>query len=330
MSGWPARAPARTSTDLNRVLLGTALVALAAALFGTLSYITRSADEVGIGALPFIAWRGALATIALLPVLWLVSARSRGADAGKLPSNRRLALIAACMTGALLNVAMFQAFLLTTIAVVLICFYTFPAIVTIAAVPLYGEKLDRLRISALALSAIGLLLVVLVPVLNSGEVRIDPLGVALAIGAGICQAAFILIVGRGFAPLPAPRVAIYALFAAGAAALALALLLGNVDGLLLPLREPRTWGWILAGGITGAAIPTTAFIAGIGLIGPSRAAIMMTIEPLVGIGLAAALLGEHPTLIQLIGGAAVLVAAAILQVAPRRSVPAEPEFGPLV
>lgn len=306
-------------------------MALAAALFGTLSYVTRNADEVGMGALPFVAWRGALATLALLPLVWLAARRSGGgATRAKLPPNRRRALIAAFLIGAALNIAMFQAFLLTTIAVVLICFYTFPAIVTIAAVPLYGERIDRVRAAGLILSGIGLVLVVLVPVLNSGEVRIDPLGIALALAAGLCQASFILIVGRGFDPLPAPKVAVYAVFTAGAIALGLSLMVGEIDGILLPLREPAAWTWILAGGIVGAAIPTTAFIAGIGLIGPSRAAIMMTIEPLVGVGLAAAFLGEHPSIIQLIGGAIVLFAAAILQVAPRRKVVAEPEFGPLV
>jgi drug/metabolite transporter (DMT)-like permease len=174
------------------------------------------------------------------------------------------------------------------------------------------------------------LLVVLVPVLDSGNVEIDLLGVALAFIAGVCQASFVLIVGRGFAPLPAPNVAVYALLAAGLVALGLALIVGDIDGLLLPLRDSSTWVWIVAGGIAGAAIPTTAFIAGIGLIGPSRAAIMMTIEPLVGVALAAAFLGERPSAIQLVGGAVVLAAAAILQVAPRRRVPAEPEFGPLV
>jgi drug/metabolite transporter (DMT)-like permease len=293
--------------------------------------VTRNADALGMGALPFIAWRGALATVALLPIAWLATrSRRTGSQSARLPPNRRRALIAACLIGAALNIAMFEAFLLTTIAVALICFYTFPAIVTIAAVPFYGERIDRIRASALILSAVGLVLVVLVPVLNSAEVRIDPLGVALAFGAALCQASFILIVGRGFHPMPAPRVAVYALFAAGAAALVLAVVAGDVDGLLLPFQDSRSWAWILAGGITGAAIPTTAFIAGIGLIGPSRAAIMMTIEPLVGVGLAAAFLGERPAPIQLLGGAAVLVAAAILQVAPRRAITAEPEFGPLV
>lgn len=303
---------------------------LAAALFGTLSYVTRNADALGMGAVPFVAWRGLLATVALLPVVWLVTRARTSAANGRLPRNRRFALVAACIIGAALNIAMFEAFLLTTIAVVLICFYTFPAMVTIAAVPLYGERIDLVRAAGLILSAVGLVLVLLVPVLNSGQVTINPLGVALAFGAGICQASFILIVGRGFDPLPAPKVAVYAVFTAGAVALALSLAVGDIDGVLVPLRDQRAWAWIIAGGITGAAIPTTAFIAGIGLIGPSRAAIMMTIEPLVGVALAALLLGEHPSVLQLIGGAIVLVAAAILQIAPRRAVAPEPEFGPRV
>lgn len=286
-----------------------------------------------MGALPFVAWRGALATLALLPFIWVASVRSGGPPNGvrQLSANRRRALIAASLIGAALNIAMFQAFLLTTVAVVLICFYTFPAIVTVAAVPLYGERIDRLRGGALVLSGIGLILVVLAPVLNSAEVTINPLGVLLAFGAAVCQACFILIVGRGFDPMPAPKVAVFALFAAGAIAFLLAVLFGDTAGLLVPFQDPAVWPWILAGGITGAAIPTTAFIAGIGIIGPSRAAIMMTIEPLVGVALAALLLGERPTPIQLVGGAAVLVAAAILQVAPRTAdVPVEPATGPLV
>jgi drug/metabolite transporter (DMT)-like permease len=225
---------------------------------------------------------------------------------------------------------MFQAFLLTTIAVVLICFYTFPAIVTIAAVPLYGERIDGIRAGALVLSGIGLVLVVLAPVLNSSQVVINPLGVLLAFGAAVCQAAFILIVGRGFDPLPPVRFTVIALSVTAVIGFGLALVAGEMAGLAAPFNTPEAWIWILAGGIAGAAIPTTAFVTGIGIIGPSRAAIMMTIEPLVAIVIAALFLGEQPAPIQLVGGAAVLVAAAILQVAPRTAVAREPESGPLV
>lgn len=317
---------------MNKVVLGTLLVAVAATLFGTLSYITRNAETVGMDAIVFVAWRGVVATAVLLAAGLIVARRSSGAGAGlrDMAPARRWALLVACLLGALLNIAMFSAFLRSTIAVVLICFYSFPTLVTIGAVPLYGERLDRIRISALVLSWIGLILVVLAPAMFAGGLTIEPVGVGLAFFAAACQAAFVLIAGRGFQPLPSLRVATYAVFTAGAIALLLALLAGNVTGLFVPFHDPRAWIWILAGGITGAAIPTTAFIAGIGLIGPSRAAILMTIEPIVGVGLAALLLGEHPSVIQLLGGAAVLVAAAILQVAPRTRATIEPEYSPLV
>jgi drug/metabolite transporter (DMT)-like permease len=317
---------------LNRLVLGTALVAGAAALFGTLSYIARSAAELGLGALPFVTWRGAVGAIAVLAFTQLAvlrGSRAGGAARAAWLPRRRAALLAACLLGAVVNIAMFEAFLRTTIAVVLICFYTYPALVTLAAVPLYGERLSLTRAGALALSALGLVLVVLSPVLASGQLTLDPLGVGLAITAALCQATFFIVAGRGFEPLSSARVATYAIFAAGALALALALIGGDLAGLVVPFHEPRAWLWILAGGIAGAAIPTTAILLGIGLIGPSRAAILMTIEPLVGVSLAALLLGERPSIVQLVGGVAVLTAAIILQLVPSR-VPPEPEFGPLV
>ena len=315
---------------MSRVALGTALVAAAAALFGTLSYITRSADQLGLGALPFVFWRGAVGTVALLAVGLFIGRRLPTGRLSELLPPRRRALAIAALLGALLNIAMFLAFVRTTIAVALIVFYVFPALVTLAAVRFYGERLDRVRAGALVLSAIGLALVVLVPVLGSTDVNVDPVGVALALGAAVCQASFILITGRGFAPLSPVRVATFAVAAAGAMALVLALIAGDLAGLALPFSETRAWVWILVGGVTGAAIPTAFFVTGIGLIGPSRAAILMTIEPLVGVALAGLLLGEHPTPVQLVGGAAVLATATILQVAPRHGRVPEPELSPLV
>jgi drug/metabolite transporter (DMT)-like permease len=308
------------------------MVATAAALFGTLSYITRGAEQVGMGAFPLVWWRGLVGTAVMLLVSGLFTLRAHRTGvigAAWLPRANGRRLLIASLLGAAVNIAMFAAFVKTTIAVVLIAFYTFPALVTLLAVPLYGERLTRVRLGALALSAAGLVLVVLSPLLSDTAVLLDPVGIALALGAAVCQAGFILMAGRGFAPLSPARVATYAIFAAAAVALALALVAGDIAGLTVPLREPQAWIWILLGGITGAAIPTTAFVTGIGLIGPSRAAILMTLEPLVAITLAALLLKEQPSPLQFLGGAAVLAAAVILQLVPSRVAP-EPEFGRLV
>jgi drug/metabolite transporter (DMT)-like permease len=303
-------------------------------LFGTLGYVTRQAQVAGLDALPFVAWRGVAATLGVLVLLGIVGSRAgatgRVPDVRLLPANRRWALVAASLCGALLNVAIFIAFVRMSVAVALICFYTFPAVVTVAAVRLYGERLDKIRATALVVSMTGLALVVLAPALSAGDVVIDPLGVLLALIGGALQASFVLITGRGFAPLAPLHVAVYVVFAALVVSAPLAVLAGQGEGLLVPLRDGNTWVWILAGGVLGAAIPTTLFVTGINLIGPSRAAILMTIEPLVGVILAVALLGEHPLVLQVIGGGMVLAAAAVLQMAPRRSAEVEAEIRPLV
>lgn len=309
------------------VLLGSLLVAGAASMFGVLGYVSRMAEAAGIGAFAFVFWRGALATAFLVGLTVLLFARRRMGlpDLRLLSRRQRLALLAACGCGAVLNIAMFMAFLRTEIAVVLITFYIFPAIVTLAAVRLYGERLDLARTGALVLASGGLVLVLLAPLLQTGRLALDPIGVGLALLAALCQAAFLLLAGRGFRPLQPLHVSIYVILAAAVLSLPLAVLAGDPAALVLPLTSLEPWLWLLAGGIVGGAIPTTLLLTGMGIIGPSRAAILMTFEPVVGVALAGLLLGERPGPLQFVGGAAVLVAAAVLQAGPRGGPRAVPE-----
>jgi drug/metabolite transporter (DMT)-like permease len=311
-----------------------------AALFGTLGYLSRTAAVFGVDALGFVLWRAAIAAATLFAVAWLLARTRRGTvrtlSPGVLTPRQRQALVVAALCGATLNVAMFAAFATTTIAVALICFYSYPAMVTIAAARLYHERLAPLRLAALSFSCVGLVLVVVAPLFSAANVVVSPTGVALALFAAICQATFILVAGRGFAPMPALEVSAWIILAAVMLTLPLALLTGDAGALVGPLADARAWPPVLFGGIAAAAVSTTAFVAGIGMIGPSRAAIMMTIEPIVGVALAALLLGEQSTPLQLLGGVAVIVAAVVLQVAPRGSMAAaatataEQAAGPIV
>lgn len=291
---------------------------MAASMFGMLGFVSRMTAALGLDATGLVFWRAGLATVVLL-VLGSLARRGGVGRLRRLSDNRRRALVVAALVGALLNVAIFGAFLRSPIAVALICFYTFPALVTLAAVPLYGDRLDRRRGLALILSSAGLLLVLLAPALGSTGLAIDPLGVSLALFAAICQACFLLLSGRGYGPLSSLDVSIVVIAAAAAVSGGLLVVTGDIGAMLLPLGEPRLWPWIALSGILGAAIPTTAFLAGIARIGPARAAILMTFEPLVGVALAAVMLGERPVALQLVGGAGVLAAAAILQTAPGRA-----------
>jgi drug/metabolite transporter (DMT)-like permease len=281
--------------------------------------VSRSADTAGVGAFAFVFWRGAIGTLAMLGLLYLV-VRRRGAawpDPRRLVPRQRVLLLVASLCGALLNICIFLAFLRTEIAVVLITFYTFPALVTLAAVRFYGERLDRVRVGALILASGGLALVLLGPLLETHRLELDPIGVGLAFVAALCQVVFLLINGRGFAPFSAFDVSAWVIAVAAMVALPLALVGGQAADLVTPLVDSAALPWVLLAGVVGAALPTIALLTGIGRIGPSRAAILMTIEPVVGVALAALLLAEQPVPLQLVGGAAVLAAAVVLQAMPR-------------
>jgi drug/metabolite transporter (DMT)-like permease len=73
------------------------------------------------------------------------------------------------------------------------------------------------------------------------------------------------------------------------------------------------WGWIGAIALVSTVGAILMFFAGLARVGPSRAAILSVLEPVVTVALAAAAFGESLALVQLAGGALVLVAVVVMQ-----------------
>src|SRR6185369_2293040 len=126
----------------RRFLLGSLALILAASGFGMLGPVARLAYEAGFQPMAFVAWRAVFAVLAILAIVG-VSTVTRGDGAG-------LAVIA--LTGLGVNIATFVAFDLTTVALVLLAFYTYPALVAGVAVALGHERLDGSRLVALGLA----------------------------------------------------------------------------------------------------------------------------------------------------------------------------------
>src|SRR4029079_13506041 len=75
----------------------------------------------------------------------------------------------------------------------------------------------------------------------------------------------------------------------------------------------RLLSWVSVAGGFAAGVPSILFLVGIRTIGGTRAGILMLFEPVVGVTLAALLLHEGLVPIQVVGGGAILAAAALLQ-----------------
>lgn len=297
-------------------LLGAGLVALAAACFGTLGPLSRFANAAGVGSLTLVTWRaaiGAAVVLGFIGVRRLIRGTPSGWSVRDIPVRDRWFMAAAAAANCVLNFAAFVAFERTSIALTLLVFYLYPAGVAIASTLWFGDRLDRSRWVALGVSLVGTALVVV----GAGPLgQLDALGIGLAFVAALAQVFYVLAARHGFAHVPGPQAAAFTMGGASILYLGIAVVTGAVFQLAQPLDSAAAFSPVLLAGVIGAGIPTLAFILGIRRLGAPTAAIISTLEPVVGVALAAWLLNEQPMPLQIAGGALILAAAALLQLRP--------------
>jgi drug/metabolite transporter (DMT)-like permease len=88
-------------------------------------------------------------------------------------------------------------------------------------------------------------------------------------------------------------------------------LVGWLDGGFAPVSAAGL-GWLAAIAVVCTVVAVSLFFAGLKRVGPTRASIISTAEPLTAVLLAFAVFGESMTLLQLAGGA--LVVGGVLRV----------------
>jgi DME family drug/metabolite transporter len=297
----------------HRFLFGSLALILAASGFGMLGPVARLAYEAGFEPMAFVAWRAMFGFLAVIAIAAVATRRGIPlVNPLRLPRGDVAGLAAIVVAGLGVNISTFVAFDLTTVALVLLAFYTYPALVAVVAVALGHERLDGTRAVALLLALGGMTLVVaggLDPA--RGGVAFNPVGVLLGLLAAVFQTLFVTVSRGRLVAVSAVQVMGWVLLSMTATCILLATVLGNA--LDVPLRDGRALGLVLLAGVVGAGLPSVLLLVGIRAIGGTRAGILMLIEPLVGVTLAAVLLHEALLPIQVVGGAAILAAALLLQ-----------------
>ncbi len=186
--------------------------------------------------------------------------------------------------------------------------YTAPAMVAAAAVGLGRERLDGRRLAALALAFGGLVLVMA----GAGAGALDPVGAALGLGAAVGYSSYILV-SDGILTRVQPIV-LSALVCTGAAVSLSAgsALLGELH---LGALTAAGWGWLACLAVVSTVAAISLFFAGLQRVGPTTAAVLSTVEPLMTVVLAFLVLGETLGAMQVAGGGLVLAAVLVVQVA---------------
>ena len=296
-------------------LLGALLIVVAASGFGVLGPMTQYADRAGVSTLALVTWRAGIGAIVV--VLFMAARAAAGNRPWRpwreIPRRDRLLLAVSAPTNAALNLAMFVAFLRIGIALALLIFYIYPAFVALASTAWFGERLDRLRWAALGISLGGVVLVVA----GAGDLgSLDALGIGLAAAGALAQTFYALAAHHGFRRVPGAQSAASTMGGAAVVYLVVTALIGRLSEDAQPLASIAALWPVLVAGVIGAGLATVCFIAGIRLLGAPRATILSTLEPVVGVALAAILFGALPTPLQLAGGGLIIAAGIVLQLRP--------------
>jgi drug/metabolite transporter (DMT)-like permease len=205
-------------------------------------------------------------------------------------------------------VAFFEAIRVSTIAVGLLGFASFPLFVLVLERLILGRRWQRIEALTALMVATGL--IVLVPRFAWEERTVQ--GLAWGILSGFTFA-LLAVRSRRYATTHAP--AAVALWQNAFAALVLLpFIVGGV--VAMPAPTARDVGLLLVLGIACTALAHTLFIASLRRVSAHTASVVAALEPVYGIALAAWLLAEHPSP-RTLAGAALIVGAAL--VATRRA-----------
>ena len=227
-----------------------------------------------------------------------------------LAMNSGKSLLIVLLSGLILAVhwvAFFHAIQISTVAVGLVGFATFPVFVTFLEPLVSGQKYRAVDFASAALVGLGLVLVAPgFSLANQGLV-----GLLWAVLSGALFAVLVLI-NRRLVAGHSPFVVVF--YQLGIASLCVAPLVVAAGA----VPDTRDIWLLLVLGIVCTALPHALFIKSLAVVKAQLASVVTALEPVYGIALAAILLHEIPNLTTLAGAALVFAAVWLAMAAHSR------------
>jgi drug/metabolite transporter (DMT)-like permease len=275
--------------------LGMILIIISAASFGVMPILARLAYNAGADPITVLFLRFAIAAVAMNLVM-VVSRK---------PYPRGLILLELILLGAIAYVveslAYFLALKLASAGLVALLLYIYPALVTALSAVFLKEHLTRVKIIALFLALSGTALTLRIT--SGGSL----LGILLGIVAAVDYAIYILL-GSRIVPRSGSIASTSVIITSTACVYT-----GIVAfrGVIYPATSIG-WIAIVAIALISTVFAFFTFFAGLKRIGPTSASTLSTFEPVVAVVLAAIVLGETISPIQILGGILILFAVVLL------------------
>ena len=275
-------------------LIGILLIAISAASFGTLAIFGHYVYADGMDTLTVLFLRFGVSAVFMTIILLL----------RKEHFPRRQILVQLVGMGALGYVG--QSFLYMTAikyassGLVALLLYLYPMFVFILSVFILREKTTSVKVIALILALTGSALTV-DP--NGGQL----IGALMAVAAALIYSIYIIVGTNVMKHVSAVQSSVIIFASAGAVFGILAF----TNGAHFPASNSGALA-MLGIIVISTIIPVVTFLAGLERIGPTNAAMLSTLEPVVTVLLAAWLFGERLKPIVMVGGGLILIAVILL------------------
>lgn len=284
------------------VLIGTVAAALSGVGYATATVIARSLARDGLGATTVLSLRFGIGGV-LLALLALATGRSLVPARGE-----RLAAALLGTVGYAVESSLFFAGLERgSAAAVTVLFYAYPVVVALVELAARMTTLTPRLAGALTAGAAGTAVVVVA----GADVTVSTGGIAFALAASVAFALYLLASARHLVRTDTIVRAAWVSAGAAVGLVVRGLLAGDFDS------PAGAWPRLVGIGVANAVAFGLLFSA-LGRVGATRTAVVLNIEPVAAVVLAAAFLGETLGGWQLAGGSLVLAAAVAVALPERR------------
>jgi drug/metabolite transporter (DMT)-like permease len=285
-------ASAPSAAAASSELRGSLLVLVSTVAYGSMPIMTKLAYAEGSSPTGLLALRFLIA----LAVMTALAPRAPAP-----PFRQRLVLWGLGVVFVGNAAAYFQALTTVPAALVSLLLYTYPVIVTVLASLLGLESLRVRSLLAALLVVAGSALTV-----GLGALAHVPRGAWLALLSALIYATYIVLGSRFAASVPTETAARHLVQVCAVAFVGWG---AATDQLAWP-PSLTLWMMLVGIGVFSTVVALRAFLAGLALVGPGRAAVLSSLEIVVTLVLATLFLGEVVTLRQWCGGALILAGVA--------------------
>lgn len=278
---------------MDKNILGSILVLLSAAGFGIMGIVGKIAYAEGATPISVLVMRYIIAAL-LMWVYSILTGRFKGFRIKKDQLIRTFMLGGVFYT--VTSVFFFSSINYIPVCLTSMVLYLYPVLVSLYMFIFEKEKMGYSHLAALVMALSGTAMVVWAP-----GIYVNVKGVILGLGAAVCYSVYIVLLGGNYAePLSELDAIIVSSYIVSSAAVTMTIA-GFITGQLFTVMTLKGWGAVTAIAFFSTALAIITFYQGVKVVGPSRAAILSTFEPVVTVALGVAVLKEVLSIIQFIG-----------------------------